>query len=366
MVFFNEWLYLMMLAHPETFRFGLLFLLVFLLAQTPYVASDIRNGRYGRVCLSVIGLRNLQEYEGFAGSPEMSLFTDTFARIPILLMVGILAAEGLDEAIMGEQENALGIILMFVLLVITAGGASTSTYKCVDAGRSKSQHVHDSPLDRVVIQVGQAIDSNIIRFGSYVTHAMDAIALTTVLSGVGRKASYTMLTMWFLLVWMICGMMPACIAPPPMPTLRPAIPETGSLYFLHRTVVSVVMVAFPPTQYMPVLDRRSQVIWSISALIRTALLVATSFYWPPPPIPVSSVWCAMKGLVLYFMGLLLTGERPEPCPVEDSYRFQFMVYIGTATTVLMALYYLRRAQRRESTSGRKRAVSRRSVPLLQS
>eukprot|EP00928_Gymnodinium_smaydae_P009558 TRINITY_DN13583_c0_g5_i1.p1 TRINITY_DN13583_c0_g5~~TRINITY_DN13583_c0_g5_i1.p1 ORF type:complete len:413 (-),score=65.87 TRINITY_DN13583_c0_g5_i1:114-1352(-) len=337
LVFFNEWLYLLMLIHAETFRFGVLFLVVFLFAQTPFVISDIRDSSWRRACLSFIGLRHLQEYEGFASAPECELFADTFARIPILLMVGILAAEGLDEAIMGEQENIVGIVLFAVLILITAGGAASSTYKCVDATTARTVQSGDI-VERLAHHLGGHIDGGLARLGAYVTHGLDALALTVVMSGIGTKESYPVLIKWLGSMWLICGVFPALIAPPPMPTFRPAIPTQGWLWFVHRSVTSIIMLAFPPTQYMPMLNRRSQKIWAVFALVRAALLFATGSIWPPSQIPVSDFWCSMWQLTISIVGRvgIVLGET-EKCPILGSYRFDYMIYVGASATVLMAL-----------------------------
>jgi len=310
----------------------IMFLTVFLIAQLPYVISDVRDRQCRRACFAAIGLRQLNypDYKGWAAAPEVELVSDVFARVPIVLIVGTAAAAGLDEAIMGEQENSVGIAICAFLLFFTGGGASSATYNCVVEGtKARAEH---GVVGTIANSLGGVIDNWVGRLASLSFHGIDALTLSVVVSGIAMRVEHVQLAAWLLSAWVLCGVIPTLLAPPPMPTIRPSIPAQGWKWWMHRTIVSVIMSAFPPTEYMPLLNRKKQLIWSFFAFVRTALLVTTAVIWPPPSLHAADFGCSMTNLI----DSMIATTGP-PCRIEDTYQTYQLVYVGSVTTLLMAV-----------------------------
>mmetsp|Transcript_87964 Transcript_87964/g.247153 ORF Transcript_87964/g.247153 Transcript_87964/m.247153 type:complete len:399 (-) Transcript_87964:153-1349(-) len=268
-----------MMLHHGFVLLGSVFIASFLGAQLPYAIHDVQEGQWRRSVVAFIGLRRLYDYSGFTSAPEVELFTDVLGKLPMLIVTAMAAAEGKDVLVWFEDETDYSRFLTLVFIVVTGGAVSRSAHRCLDAARPQSVQVTD-PLMRIERHVGSMIDGCLARVSSFVAHALDTVALVAVVSAVGLKFDHAHFVAWLASMWMLCGLVPALAAPPPLPTLRPAIPSGGIAWVLHRLLASVIIASFPPMEYMPVLDRHQQQIWACAVLLRTAWIMTTAVCVP--------------------------------------------------------------------------------------
>jgi len=281
---------------------GWSFAVIALIPGWPYAFYDLvhlgfKEGRR-RILLAAIGLHHLQEYHGSAASPEMHLFSTVIAKVPQMAVVAMASAEGRDVLVSGFKENGL---LRFVTLAVAffAGvSVADASYACVDAVQQPSQH--DLGIEEAL---ASQIDGWISRLNTYLLHAIDTLTVVTVVGAVGGHCDREAFSIWLFSLWLLTGLLPALVAPPPMPTLRPALPQSGMKAWCHKFAVSMILVASPPTEFMPLLRVKKQRIWAAACLLRAVWLLASAMAFPTLRRPLFAGLEVIHVVVLGALGL---------------------------------------------------------------
>lgn len=246
----------------------------------PYALYDLMHLGYKqgrrRVLLAVIGLHHLQEYEGAAASPEMHLFATVLAKVPQMAVVSIASAEGRDVMVSGSKENGLLRFVTLAVAFFSGVSIADASYSCVDAVQQPSSHQELGIEEALASQ----IDGWISRLNTYLLHAIDTLTVVTVVGAVGGHCDREAFGGWLLSLWLLTGLLPALVAPPPMPTLRPALPTWGLKALCHKAAVSILLVASPPTEFMPFLRVTKQRVWAAACLLRAVWLLASAMAFP--------------------------------------------------------------------------------------
>eukprot|EP00435_Cladocopium_sp_Y103_P001728 s2879_g1.t1 len=229
-----------------------------------------------RVLLAAIGLHHLQDYEGAAASPEMHLFATVLAKVPQMAVVSIASAEGRDVMVSGSKENGLLRFVTLAVAFFSGVSIADASYSCVDAVQQPSSHQELGIEEALASQ----IDGWISRLNTYLLHAIDTLTVVTVVGAVGGHCDREAFGGWLLSLWLLTGLLPALVAPPPMPTLRPALPTRGLKALCHKAAVSILLVASPPTEFMPFLRMTKQRVWAAACLLRAVWLLASAMAFP--------------------------------------------------------------------------------------
>ncbi|CAE7947918.1 unnamed protein product, partial [Symbiodinium sp. KB8] len=185
-----------------------------------------------------------QEYHGAASSPEMELLATVIGKVPMMAVIAMASAEGTDILLSGFQENGLLRFVMMTYVFLSGVSIASVSYACVDAISAKDSREGLGLEGALAAQ----IDSWISRLHTYLLHAVDTLTVVTVIGGVGGHYDHEDFCFWILGLWLSSGLLPAILAPPPMPTLRPALPKRGLRAFLHKAAVSILLFASPPTE----------------------------------------------------------------------------------------------------------------------
>jgi len=268
---------------------GWVFVVFAFVPSWPYAVYDAFMGDAKRCAIAFVGLRHLHHYGELAESPEMELVEAITGKIPMMLVIAVATAGGTDILVSGEQENDVLRAVTILYVMYSGVTISKAAYVCLDATRSKivrakstrrsSGHVNEFAnrfltCENCVALMGEIIEASLFRVYAAFVHAIDAVSVVYVVGAVGASHSHSSFCIWMLVLWLLCGLFPAMVKPPPMPTLEPPIPEKGLPALLHRLVVSLLLTASPPIEYMPFLTRQGQYCWAISVLFRSAWILA--------------------------------------------------------------------------------------------
>eukprot|EP00971_Amphidinium_carterae_P103003 2038727-Amphidinium_carterae.1 len=171
----------------------------------------------------------------------MELVATVLGAVPAMSVVAMAGVEGRDVLLTGGGENDFTKMWMAMVAMLAGFSVSRSTAECVESGKRPRRTVSGHALARLERKVSGAIDNVLEQgFHTYV-HAIDAVTLVAVVGLVGGLYDDKQFILWCLSFWTLCGLLPACAAPPPMPTLRDssgsAIPEEGLACVGHRVVV---------------------------------------------------------------------------------------------------------------------------------
>ncbi|CAJ1448970.1 unnamed protein product [Effrenium voratum] len=255
---------------------GLAFMVLAIMPGWPYALYDYAQGEdRHRILRACVGLHHLQEYEGAAASPEMGLLSTVLAKVPLLAVIAVASAEGRDVLVSGLKENGLLRFVTLAYAFLSGINIASSSYACVDAVKDPSQ-----PELGLEEALAHSIDGWISRAYTYLIHAVDTLTAVTVVGAVGGHCDRETFGCWLLGLWLCTGLLPALAAPPPMPTLRPALPKRGIKAWCHKLAVSILLIASPPTEFMPMLRVTKQRIWAAATLLRAVWLLASGMAVP--------------------------------------------------------------------------------------
>eukprot|EP00403_Amphidinium_massartii_P046654 CAMPEP_0178467792 /NCGR_PEP_ID=MMETSP0689_2-20121128/52593_1 /TAXON_ID=160604 /ORGANISM="Amphidinium massartii, Strain CS-259" /LENGTH=315 /DNA_ID=CAMNT_0020094841 /DNA_START=354 /DNA_END=1301 /DNA_ORIENTATION=+ len=205
--------------------------------------------------------------------------TRAWPRVPAMSVVAMAGVEGRDVLLTGGQENDFTKAWMGLVAILAGASISRSTSECVLAAQPR-RHSSSNTLARLERKFSGAVDHLLERgFHAYV-HAIDAVTLVAVVGLVGGLYTNLMFILWALTFWMLCGVLPACAAPPPLPTLRDSegssVPSSGAECVIHRFAVSLLLTACPPISYLSQLSASKRLVWAGAALLRSVFLVSSA------------------------------------------------------------------------------------------
>ncbi|CAK9083476.1 unnamed protein product [Durusdinium trenchii] len=283
---------------------GWSFVVISVLPGWPFAVYDLvqmgwKEGRR-RVMMAMIGLHHLQEYHGSAASPEMELFSSILAKVPQMGVISMASAEGRDVLMSGWKENGFFRFVTLFYAFLSGLSIAVASYACVDAVEQPSHEALG-----IEEALASQIDGWISRLVSYLIHAIDTLTVVTVVGAVGAHSDREAFWMWLFSLWLVTGLLPALVAPPPMPTLRPALPKHGLKAFCHKFAVSILLVASPPTEFMPLLRVTKQRVWAAACLVRAVWVLASAMVVPTLRRPLFAGLEVIHVVVLGALGIAL-------------------------------------------------------------
>jgi len=259
---------------------GIAMCLCSVLPSWPFAVIDATRFKWGRCLLAFLGCHHLLEYEGMAASPEMELVATVLGAVPAMSVVAMAGVEGRDVLLTGGGENDFTKMWMAMVAMLAGFSVSRSTAECVEAGKRPRKSVSANALARLERKVSGAIDGILERGFHTFVHAIDAVTLVAVVGLVGGLYDNKQFLLWCLSFWSLCGLLPACAAPPPMPTLRDssglAVPMEGLAFVGHRLAVGLLLTACPPISYLEQLESQKRLTWALAALFRSVFLVTSA------------------------------------------------------------------------------------------
>jgi hypothetical protein len=227
----------------------------------PHAIHELLRGNIRLCLLSLCGFGPLITYEGIAASPEFEFATAVLGGLPKMCvyvyaeLVGRNLLFGNRDTHFGDWAILLGIALNGAILAPTA------------KNMYESRNDDNADDTRPPEEAG---------YWFYIVCGADMVALVTTVGTVGVLWGHVRFAQWLVILWLMCGLWPAISAPPPMPTLRPALPARGCHWFLHRLLSSVLfIITVPPLAYNWVLPLSQRWVWPFSGLMRTLMIVST-------------------------------------------------------------------------------------------
>lgn len=280
---------------------GVLLIVFALMPGWPHALHELMEKRWRRGLVSFFGCSSLLSYEGIAAAPEFEYAAVVLGGLPkmCIYLSAELYGHNLLFATGATQAGDWAILIAVVLNGAVLAPAATNLLQAW-----KDYETDDTePPEQT-------------EFWSYLLHACDMLALVTTIGTVGVTWGFARFTQWLVAQWLLCGFWPAIAAPPPMPTLRPAVPASGWRWFAHRSISSVLLVAtVPPLRYVQALPLSERWVWPFAALMRTAMIVIT--------VPIG-----------WFHHHYLHHEKPVPSWAPTAY----MDWVIVFATLFMAVF----------------------------
>jgi len=237
---------------------GTLLIVFTLLPWWPHAVQNAVDGKGQRFLFSCFGCGPLLTHEGVAASPEFKYVAAVLGGLP--LMGTYLAGEIMGRNLLfGTTDSDLGDWAILIAIALNGAILAPVAVKVFDA------RTHEDADDTVPPKRASV--------WAYIVYASDMLSLVATVGTVGALWKRIRFVQWLVFGWFFCGFWPAIAAPPPMPTLRPAVPATGWQWFVHRILSSVLIVAtVPPLAYVERLPLSERWVWPFAALVRTFII----------------------------------------------------------------------------------------------